>query len=332
MSSLRIPTEAESNKLVKDFALDLKSFTVIDEESKLIQPVICSICDSIPTKAQWSTSVHIDDFIELCHSGKLDKDESPKSYSQELRNQYTAKDTRLKDLILLPQTYASPSNEVLLCKKCLSELRSNSFERQTKRRRGPSESIIQGYMIGDAPDVLSNLNTVELSLITKTVTQCQRWILFLLVVMNLAKRSLEAKEVAGLDRDDYKAKAVERDDLAVRIHDWDFFLALGLAEEIWGRAWRKAAESIRPAAMRWWKRNQLRKCIKFKQTKTILGEFTEAEQGAITDALRRVNATTCGGNGKMAADHFIGTGMMTSSCRCEMGSNYGFGRNWCLPG
>jgi hypothetical protein len=94
---------------------------------------------------------------------------------------------------------------------------------------------------------------------------------------NLAKRSLETKEVAGSDRDDHKAKAVKRDDLAVRIHDWDFFLALRLAEEIWGRAWRRAAETIRPAAMRWWKINQLQKCIKFKQTKTVLGEFTEAD-------------------------------------------------------
>jgi hypothetical protein len=66
---------------------------------------------------------------------------------------------------------------------------------------------------------------------------------------NLAKRSLEAEEVAGSDRDDHKAKAVKRVDSAVRIHDWDFFLALGLAEEIWDRAWRKAVETIRPAAM-----------------------------------------------------------------------------------
>jgi hypothetical protein len=33
-------------------------------------------------------------------------------------------------------------------------------------------------MIEDAPDVLSNLNVVELSLIMKTVTQCQSWICF----------------------------------------------------------------------------------------------------------------------------------------------------------
>ena len=33
-------------------------------------------------------------------------------------------------------------------------------------------------MVGDAPHVLSNINPVELSLITKTVTQCQSWIFF----------------------------------------------------------------------------------------------------------------------------------------------------------
>ena len=49
---------------------------------------------------------------------------------------------------------------------------------------------------------------------------------------------------------------------------------------------------IRPIAMKRWRRNQLRKCIKFKHAKMIMGEFTESARGAITDAIRRLNATT----------------------------------------
>ncbi len=177
MSGLRIPTSEDINRIVKSFVLDLKSFTVTDEVSKQIKPVICSICDSIPTKAQWSTFVHINEFINLCHYGKLRKDDSPKVYTAELRNQYTARDLRLKDFVLSPETYVNSRHEVLLCKECLSELRSNR-KRKSTRRRSPTESIIQGYMIGDAPDVLSKMNPVELSLITKTVTQCQSWIFF----------------------------------------------------------------------------------------------------------------------------------------------------------
>ena len=177
MSCLRIPTNEDVNHIAKAFMLDLKSFTVTDELTKEIKPVICSICDSIPTKAQWSTFVSMNEFIQLCDHGKLRKEDSVKSYKVELRNQYTAKDPRLIEFILSPGTYVNKDNEVLLSKECLSELRQNS-EKNKCRRRSPSESIIRGYMIGDAPHVLCTLNPVELSLITKTVTRCQSWIFF----------------------------------------------------------------------------------------------------------------------------------------------------------
>jgi len=153
MPCLSIPTKEDINRITKAFVFDLESFTVIDEVSKQIRPVICCICDSIPTKSQWSTFVHIDEFINLCGHAKLRKDDSVKLYSQELRNQYTAENQRLKNFILSPQTYVNTLDEVLLCKECLLELRSN-YKKQTNRRKAPPESIIQGYMIGDAPDIL----------------------------------------------------------------------------------------------------------------------------------------------------------------------------------
>ncbi len=177
MPCLALPTEEDTNRIAKAFLSDLESFTVTDEVTKQIKPVICCVCDSIPTRAQWSTSVDIKEFKKLCENGKLRKTDSPKIYGNEIRNQYTAKDNRLKDFILSPETHVNSRDEVLLCKKCLFELRTNS-KIQKDRRRPPTESIIQGYMIGDAPDVLSNLNPVELSLVTKTVTECQSWIFF----------------------------------------------------------------------------------------------------------------------------------------------------------
>ena len=47
------------------------------------------------------------------------------------------------------------------------------------------------------------------------------------------------------DGNEHQAKAVKRDDASVRVHDWDFFLALGLAEEIPARPCREAAKIIR---------------------------------------------------------------------------------------
>jgi hypothetical protein len=101
MSCLQIPTDEDIDRIAKAFVSDLSSFTVTDEELGHILPVICCICDSIPTKAQWNTYINIEEFIKLRHHGKLRKDDSVKSYSQELRNQYTAKDIRLKKICFI---------------------------------------------------------------------------------------------------------------------------------------------------------------------------------------------------------------------------------------
>jgi hypothetical protein len=66
------------------------------------------------------------------------------------------------------------------------------------------------------------------------------------------------REGPGLEDDKHQAKAVKNDNAAVRTKDWDFFLALGLGEEVRTRNWREAATKIRPLAMRWWRKHQLR--------------------------------------------------------------------------
>jgi hypothetical protein len=171
MPLLEIPTNDDVKNIAKAFLKDLESLTVTDDATKTIKPIICSVCDSIPREAQWSTFVEVDKFIKLCKLCKLKKTDCLIAYGEELQNQYTAKDERLRDFILSPETYLNSKHEVLVCKQCLIELRKNS-KANKERRRPPTESIIWGYMIRDAPNVLKSLNTVELSLITKTVTQC----------------------------------------------------------------------------------------------------------------------------------------------------------------
>jgi hypothetical protein len=100
------------------------------------------------------------------------------------------------------------------------------------------------------------------------------------------------REGPGLEDDKHQAKAVKNDNAAVRTKDWDFFLALGLAEEVRARKWREAATKIRPLAMRWWRRHQLHKCLKYKRYKTIPGEFTEYDRGVMVDAIGRMTAVT----------------------------------------
>jgi hypothetical protein len=175
---LTIPTDIQVKKLTKDFLDDLQSFTVSDTLTNEIRPVICCVCDSIPTEAQWSTYVHVKEFEHLCERAKLRKQDAYTEYSKMLQMQYTAKDERLSAFILSPETYVNRQDEVLVCKDCLSCLRKNSKKTNEERRGPPPGSIIRGYMIGDAPDVLTSLTTAELSLITLTNTQCQSWIFF----------------------------------------------------------------------------------------------------------------------------------------------------------
>jgi hypothetical protein len=94
------------------------------------------------------------------------------------------------------------------------------------------------------------------------------------------------------NEDIHLAKAVKNDNSAVRVKDWNFFLALGLPEKIRSRNWKDAAEAIRPAAMRWWRRHQLQKCLAYKRYKSIAGGFTECDRGAMVDAITRITATT----------------------------------------
>jgi hypothetical protein len=177
MTLLPIPSVEDTNRIAKAFLSDLESFSVTDVLTKELLPVICGVCDSMPTESDWSSFVCIYDFIKLCGKGKLRKSDSVELYSEELQNQYTAKDVRLKDFILSPKTYVNAQQEVLICKQCLSDLKTN-YTKHANRHQAPPESIICGYMIGDAPEELTCLNPVELSLITKTVTQCQSWIFF----------------------------------------------------------------------------------------------------------------------------------------------------------
>jgi hypothetical protein len=85
--------------------------------------------------------VDMKEFIGLCHNGKLRKEDLVKCYTNKLRDQYTAKDSQLKDFILSPETYVNTDNEVLVCKQCLSELRLNSDIKKS-RHLASSESII----------------------------------------------------------------------------------------------------------------------------------------------------------------------------------------------
>jgi hypothetical protein len=58
----------------------------------------------------------------------------------------------------------------------------------------------------------------------------------------------EEKELEG-EEDAHLAKAVKNDNSAVRVKDWNFFLALALSEGVRSRDWQAAAVKIRSVAI-----------------------------------------------------------------------------------
>jgi hypothetical protein len=125
MLLLTLPTNSDLKRITKNFVEDLQLFMITDYATKQIRPVICCVCDSIPTESQWYSYVGLDEFIKLCNHNKLKKTDAPKIYPKALKDQYTSSNERLKEFILSPETYVNSEDEVLVCKNCLCDLRAS---------------------------------------------------------------------------------------------------------------------------------------------------------------------------------------------------------------
>jgi len=88
---LTIPTAEDIDRITKAFLSDMKSFTIEDKRTNEIIPIICSVCDSMPTEAQWSTFIDVGKFKSLLEKGKIGKQHAWELYEDELVKQYTAK-------------------------------------------------------------------------------------------------------------------------------------------------------------------------------------------------------------------------------------------------
>jgi hypothetical protein len=109
---------------------------------------------------------------------KLRKEDLPSGYPIDMIMQYTAKNVPdiedLKCFVLSPETYVSTKNEILICIDCVKELQEISTSK-SRRKRYPSKAISNFNLIGDSPDVLKNLNEVEVSMISLARLTCQSW-------------------------------------------------------------------------------------------------------------------------------------------------------------
>lgn len=184
---LTVPKQFEIDSIIKAFNKDLESYCVEIKDHPngpaKVRPVICCVCDGIPDVANWSEWVDIDRFQNLCKKANLGKKRllDRKVYPAQLINQYTAPDVdRLKDYVLSPCSIINKSkDEILACKTCTKAMEENSTLRNLiKFRKPPQQSIANGFLVGEAPDELTSLNEVELTLVSQVKIHMQCWAYF----------------------------------------------------------------------------------------------------------------------------------------------------------
>ncbi len=178
---LELPSEARKAAIAEAFANDLQSYTHSQSSPNTLSPVVCSICDGIPTCPNWAEWVDIMEFKKLCDISKLHKRHLPDVYNSSLISSYTAEHPLLTEYVLSPMTQVNlEMNTVLCCKKCLSHLEGNSKKSRGERLqcKPPKEAIFCGYLLGEVPEELFDLNEVELAVISKVRIYSQTFIFF----------------------------------------------------------------------------------------------------------------------------------------------------------
>jgi hypothetical protein len=177
---LAIPTVEQKACIEKAFAKDLKSFTVVNEETGQLLPIVCCVCDQIPDKPNWHEEVDIDDFATLCGGSNLGKEHCEPFYPPEVVKQYTASPPELEKYVLSPASVVLEGNRtIIVCKECHEHMKMNLVSKTRRiRRHPPQKSLANGYLIGEPPEELTCLNEVELALVSKVRIYCQSWIFF----------------------------------------------------------------------------------------------------------------------------------------------------------
>ena len=177
----------EELKIARELTRDLESFSVVDDKSDRLYPVVCAVCDSIPDCAQWHTFVAIkqaqkwfdkccllkkDIADEYCESNEFAHDKNP------LIAQYTTRYRGLNDFVLSPMTFVNEQDKILVCNECKHSLEQNSKKAGRSFSFMPEHAIGNNRLIGNAPECITKLSKVSLSLISIARIYCQSWVFF----------------------------------------------------------------------------------------------------------------------------------------------------------
>ena len=178
MMTVRGPNAREQMAMIGAFTEEMEQSIFVDAQG-VSHPLICCVCDTI---------AHVDITMEWmdvavlrkhCIKTKMTKARIKDVYPSILISQYTVPHVpSLKTFVLSPKSVYNASKDcIAICSDCASHFRIQLDERGN-RRVPPDDAIISGYLIGDAPSILTDLNEVELALLSTVRTNCQSWIYF----------------------------------------------------------------------------------------------------------------------------------------------------------
>ena len=175
---VRGPTPIEEAAMLEAFIQDLEK-PVFFDKNNTAHPLVCCVCDSITrTEVGWEW-MEIHDFYAHCQNTNMTKSFLANVYPPALINQYTVPDVPiLQSFVLSPASvYNDVDHTIALCELCANHMRGLKDVKKS-RRMPPKEAIISAYLIGDAPKLLTDLNEVEVALLSTVRTSCQSWIYF----------------------------------------------------------------------------------------------------------------------------------------------------------
>lgn len=172
---MNIPNTTETQQIMEALTRDLKTFSY--QKDGVHHPIICAVCDGMPHNANWFEWVETKTLERMCVNHGMTHTTITQYYTETpaLVEQYKADHQDLKGCILSPKSQIL-HDKIIVCKQCLSELEKNKYN--VKYRHPPKESIANGYLIGEAPEVLTRLNAVELAIVSRVRIYSQSWTFF----------------------------------------------------------------------------------------------------------------------------------------------------------
>jgi hypothetical protein len=176
--AVRGPNAREQMALIGAFTEELEQSIFVDAQG-VAHPLICCVCDTIAHVDITMEWMDVSVLRKHCIKTKMTKATISDAYPAVLIAQYTVPHVPcLKAFVLSPKSVINASEDcIAICGLCASHFRIQHDERGD-RRVPPNDAIIAGYLIGDAPSVLTDLNEVELALLSTVRTHCQSWIYF----------------------------------------------------------------------------------------------------------------------------------------------------------